>query len=179
MAAVSIPPSPHRIGITTNRRVPLSNIPHAANSPFRAVAAAASKRARSLADETSDGQPPPTKKQAVEEKDSNPRTPPPRRHLEGRILSRRVLEPQPTAFSRKLLAAKDRASGNHNLGNGTTVDEPLESLRQWQKHYRKVFPSFVFYFESVPDDARRQCLRQLAAFSAVSGVSCSRSNDFS
>lgn len=48
------------------------------------------------------------------------------------------------------------------------MDEKLENVRQWQRHYRKAFPEFVFYFESVPHDVRLKCLKQLDALGAVS-----------
>ncbi|KAL1954191.1 hypothetical protein VTO42DRAFT_1547 [Malbranchea cinnamomea] len=42
----------------------------------------------------------------------------------------------------------------------------IESIRLWQKYYRKVFPSFVFYFENIPDDTRYKFSRQIAALGA-------------
>ena len=172
MAAVSIPPSPHAIGSMASRRVPLSNVPNAANSPFRAVAVAASKRVRSQPNATEDipyDEPPPAKKQIIEVERSVPRTPPPRKQpTEGRVFNRRPIDTQLTAFDRKLLAVKDRTVHGRGVKIERNGDEPLDTLRQWQKHYRKVFPSFVFYFESVPEDARRQCSRHLHAFGAVS-----------
>jgi hypothetical protein len=44
----------------------------------------------------------------------------------------------------------------------------LESVRQWQRHYRKVFPQFVFYFESVSNDLRDTFARQVRCLGAVS-----------
>ena len=59
--------------------------------------------------------------------------------------------------------------------------DSIETLLQWQSHYRKAFPDFVFYFESVPDDTRRQCLKDIHAFGAVcksSSASCYYTNYF-
>ena len=173
MAAVSIPPSPYTIGTMTNRRIPLSSVPNAANSPVRAVAAAASKRSRPLdfAREITYGHPPPAKKHIIEVKESQPRTPPPRRQLpakEGAIFNRGPNGAQLTAFDKKLLAVKDNPAPTKPLKQERVAEESLESVRQWQRHYRKAFPNFVFYFESIPDESRKQISRQIAHFGAVS-----------
>ncbi|MCJ1477812.1 hypothetical protein MMC13_006485 [Lambiella insularis] len=155
-----------------NRRVPLSNVPNAANSPFRAVALAASKRSRmqvGSAEGGSHDEAPPAKKQIVEVNRANPRTPPPRKQLqsvEGRGFSRRPQESQLTNFDKKLLAVKDKAVHGKDVTTERAADETLEHLRQWQRHYTKVFPTFVFYFESVPDEARKQCTKHLGTFGA-------------
>jgi regulatory subunit for Cdc7p protein kinase len=157
-----------------SRRVPLSTVPNAANSPVRAIAVAASKRSRPQAgtqeDNVYDG-PPPAKKQIIELNFSQPRTPPPRKPLlptESKVFSKRPIESQLTAFDRRLLAAKDRSVREQVEQTETAADEPYDTLRQWQKHYRKAFPSFVFYFESVNEEARRQYSKRLHAFGAVS-----------
>ncbi|KAI9803582.1 MAG: hypothetical protein M1825_001925 [Sarcosagium campestre] len=46
-----------------------------------------------------------------------------------------------------------------------TIDNN-ETVKQWQRHYRKVFPQFVFYFESIPDDLHRRCSRQVLSLGA-------------
>lgn len=174
MAAVSIPPSPHTLSKMANRRVPLSSIPNAANSPFRAVALAASNRSRIQANNAEDGshdEAPPAKKHIVEVNRSNPRTPPPRRQVqpvEGRVFNRRPQDSQLTDFDKKLLAVKDKAAQGKDVKSERVPNEVMDNLRQWQKHYTKVFPSFVFYFESVSDEARKQCTKQLYTFGAVS-----------
>ena len=174
MALVSIPPSPHTLGSMANRRIPLSSVPNAENSPFRAVALAASKRSRlqsTSAEEKRYDDPPPAKKHIVEINPSNPRTPPPRKQppsAEGRIFNKRPQDSQLAAFDRKLLATKDRVVDAKVAKNERVSDEPMDNLRQWQKHWKKVFPSFVFYFESVPEDSRRQYSKQLHVFGAVS-----------
>ncbi len=110
----------------SNRRAPLSSIPNAANSPYRTVAAAASKRSRVEAglqeDLIYDGQHP-IKRQALETRTSSFRTPPQKQPLlaagDG-LFGKRSQTQKPTAFERKLLAAKDshwKASGH---GRNTT-----------------------------------------------------------
>lgn len=171
MAAVSIPPSPHTLGIMSNRREPLADVPNVLNSPFRTAVGAASKRPRSqsvVAGEVPYGQPP-AKKQIIEIEESVPRTPSRRQGnlVEGRVFNKRPTDSQPTAFDRKLLAVKDKPTHARASKNEKTSDETLETVRQWQKHYRKVFPSFVFYFESVTEDVRKQCSRHIAGLGAV------------
>ena len=176
MALVSMPPSPHTIGSMANRRVPLSSVPNAGNSPFRAVALAASKRSRLqsiCSEEKRYDVPPPAKKQIVEINPSVPRTPPPRKQphsTEGRVFNKRPHDSQLTAFDRKLLAVKDRIIDAKVTKIERVSDEPMDTLRQWQNHYKKAFPSFVFYFESVPEDSRRQYSKQLHIFGAVSSM---------
>ncbi|MCJ1392903.1 hypothetical protein MMC18_005775 [Xylographa bjoerkii] len=154
-----------------NRRVPLSSVPNAGNSPFRAVALAASKRSRiqsTSVEEKRYDDPPPTKKQIVEIDPSVPRTPARKQlpSVEGRVFNKRPQDSQLTAFDRKLLAVKDRAVDAKVTKNERVLDEPMDTLRQWQNHYKKAFPSFVFYFESVPEDSRRQYSKQLHTFGA-------------
>ncbi|MCJ1382373.1 hypothetical protein MMC17_005486 [Xylographa soralifera] len=155
-----------------NRRVPLSSVPNAGNSPFRAVAIAASKRSRLqsiCAEEKRYDGPPPAKKQIVEISPSIPRTPPPRKqpqNTEGQVFNKRPQDSQLTAFDRKLLAVKERAIDAKVVKSERVSDEPMDTLRQWQNHYKRAFPSFVFYFESVPEDSRRQYSKQLHIFGA-------------
>ena len=174
MALVSIPPSPHTLGTMSNRRVPLANIHNAANSPFRAVAAAASKRSRSqntIQEDLAYDEPPPAKKQIIQGAESALRTPPRRQipqHAEGRVFNKRPANSQITAFEKRLLAAKERQAQQKSGRQEKASNENIESIRQWQRHYRKVFPQFVFYFESVPDDVRLRCSKQVVALGAVS-----------
>ncbi|KAF2277144.1 uncharacterized protein EI97DRAFT_375673 [Westerdykella ornata] len=138
----------------TNRRVPLATLQNAANSPLRAPAAG-TKRQRSHASEQRDlpyGQPPP-KKQVVEVDDAEAR----------RYGLPRRSGATPTTLQKKLEAARDtKALSKHTR----TLSENLETIRQWQRHYRKMFPSFVFYFESIPDEVKGKVLRQVLALGA-------------
>ena len=173
MAAVSIPPSPHTHNIMSNRRVPLANVSNAANSPYRAAAVAATKRTRaqSTFGEASYEEQPPVKKHITAADSSNVQTPvrkQPIQPADGKVFTKRPLNSRPTAFERKLLASKERETQQRTVAQEKSAQESLEAVRQWQKHYRKVFPSFVFYFESIPEDIRGRCSRQIVGLGAVS-----------
>ncbi|EOA91646.1 uncharacterized protein SETTUDRAFT_18322 [Exserohilum turcica Et28A] len=124
----------------SSRRVPLANLQNATNSPMRAPPTAG-KRQRSHASEQRDinyGQPPP-KKQMIEVDDAEAR-----RH--GLV---RRSGAQPTALTRKLEAARETKAPSKQAAQRAAQD--LETIRQWQRHYRKLFPQFAFYFDSVSD----------------------------
>ncbi|KAI4143117.1 MAG: hypothetical protein L6R39_004692 [Caloplaca ligustica] len=178
MAAVAVSPAQYQIGIMASRRAPLSSVPNAVNSPYR-VPLAAPKRSRQQADQEDvlDDQQPLAKRIATSNGRLYPRTPPQKQSLqqaEARVFGKRPGNAPPTAFERKLLAAKENkaleaqaASQERRLEKPTRVAaESLEGIRQWQKHYRRVFPTFVFYFESVSDDTRARHSKFIRAFGA-------------
>ncbi|KAL8791692.1 MAG: hypothetical protein Q9195_005699 [Heterodermia aff. obscurata] len=154
----------------SNIRAPLQSIPNAANSPFRPVAAAASKRSRldaGLQEDANHDRQPPAKKQALEARASEFRTPQRKQALnsgEDRLFNRKTQNRKPTAFERKLLAAREVQQADKFEKQEKTASE--EGIRSWQKHYRRLFPSFVFYFESIPDDVRLRCSRQIKSLGA-------------
>ncbi|KAI9848007.1 MAG: hypothetical protein M1838_000679, partial [Thelocarpon superellum] len=157
----------------SSRRQPLSTIPNATNSPYRAVAAAASKRSRSHSSLQRDipyGQQPPAKKHILDGDPANPRTPPRQQaslRLEDRALQQRKPgQPSVTAFERKLVAARDRQERPKQIKPQLAGAEGLETVRAWQKHYRRVFPTFVLYFEGIPDDVRVKLSKQIAVLGA-------------
>lgn len=158
----------------TNRRVPLGDVPNAVNSPFRAVAAAASKRSRAQLEAQEDisyDHQPGAKRQAVEDVRLIQRSTHQKQalqSLEGRIFNRRPTNAQPTAFERKLLAAREDVSKQRVDRKDKVSNEQRGDIRQWQKHYKKLFPSFVFYFESVPEDVRIYCSKYIKLLGAVS-----------
>lgn len=122
----------------SSRRVPLASLQNATNSPLRAPVVGG-KRQRSHASEQRDlnyGQPP-QKKQLIEVDDAEAR-----RH--GLV---RRSGAQPTALTRKLEAARENKSITKQTAQRSTND--LDTIRQWQRHYRKLFPQFVFYFDNV------------------------------
>lgn len=162
----------------SSRRVPLSSNPNAANSPYRSMAAAASKQKRSHATiqrEESYGQPPPAKKQMLDTHQTL-RTPPHQESTqssaEGRVFTRKSNSSQQSVFERKLVAARERERERQSQQTVTkaerTSEENLESIRAWQKHMKRSFPKFVFYFESGPEDSRQKCTKQVIALGAVS-----------
>lgn len=159
----------------SGKRLPLSSNPNAVNSPYRAVAAAAaSKQKRSYATvqrEEAYGQQPPAKKQMINAHQSL-RTPPRQQStqsaLESRIFTRKST--QQSTFEKKLLAAGDRSQQAATKVDKTS-EENLETIRAWQKHYRKIFPTFVFYFESVPEEVRSRFTKQVIELGAVRFIS--------
>jgi regulatory subunit for Cdc7p protein kinase len=98
-----------------------------------------------------------------------PRQQPTQPSAEGRLFTRKSNATQPTAFERKCVAASQKPSQQAAVTKVDKVsDEGLESIRQWQKHIKRIFPKFVFYFESVSEEARLKCTRQVIALGAVS-----------
>jgi len=169
------------MSIMTNRRIPLANNPNAANSPFRNVPSVAGKRTRAQSNDPREhilGQPP-SKKQLIDvDNDENvgsrqfTRQSQNEKEAEGRVFMRKPSNAPMTALERKLLASREKKvvqpvqvdespEKNRKPGDG------LENIRQWQRHYKRAFPQFVFYFESVPDDVRRKMSQQVQMLGAV------------
>lgn len=173
MATLSLSPAPQKIGNMATRRIPLGDVPNAANSPFRAVAAAASKRSRDQLEAQEDFSydlQPRAKRQALQGDRSNVRTSPKKlaaQSTEGRVFTKRSTNAQPTTFERKLLAAKDGRGPQKLERQDKTSQETLDGIRQWQKHYKREFPSFVFYFEGIPEDVRVKCSKCVRNLGAV------------
>lgn len=153
----------------SSRRGPLTSNPNVANSPLRgagaSLAAAYSKQKRSYANmqrEEPYGQPPPSKKQALEHPTQRasaiPRSPSklPRSQVlpQRGISSASTTRPQP----------KDRARVQQT--SRTAQDDHDKEV--WKKHYRAKFPKMVFYFESIPDDVRAKLTKKVTYLGAVS-----------
>lgn len=154
-------------------RRPLANVPNATNSPHRTGLLPA-KRARSGQIEIPYGQPPP-KRQVMEAAEQDSRSPTRSRSTthqnpESRLFSRRSNNTNPSAFEKRLVAARerDRQPLLKGIKGEKQSADTLDTIRQWQRHYRKAFPRFVFYFDSIPEDARRKFSRQVIALGAVS-----------
>lgn len=165
-----------------NRRVPLANNSNAVNSPFRTVAAVSGKRTRAQIGDARDavfGQPPSKKQQLIDlTQDENTAPAAPRQltrqsqaqqEAEAKIFMRKTTNAAPTAFERKLAAVREKKPpAQQKLDpRAQKQGDSLESIRQWQKHYKKAFPQYVFYFESVPDDVRIRVSRQIQFLGAV------------
>jgi regulatory subunit for Cdc7p protein kinase len=173
MAAVSLSPLPHTLSTMASRRVPLLSNPNAVNSPYRGTSAP-TKQKRSYATiqrEDAYGQPPPAKKQALEL--HQPLRTPPRHqntHIpaEGRVYTRKSNTAHQSTYERRPTATRERTTQQLIVKADKTSEENLETIRQWQKHYRKIFPTFVFYFESIPEDVRLKYTKQVIALGAVS-----------
>jgi regulatory subunit for Cdc7p protein kinase len=174
-AAVFIPPSPHDpFTMSTSRaRAPLTSIPNATNSPHRSLSQSIGKRTRQQGPVLQENEPP-QKKQVVEKSvredvPTTPRRKVPPAAARGRVYERDSTTAQPTDFHRKLIASTKEAER-------PSIDPGDHTIRAWQKHYRKVFPTFVFYFDSIPDDIRGRFVKQINSFGAVSLPSPSSRN---
>lgn len=86
-------------------------------------------------------------------------------NTDSKLFARRSNNAVPSAFEKKLVAAREK---ERQPAAKPVKVENLDSIRQWQRHYRKAFPSFVFYFDSMPEETRRKCSRQVTALGAVS-----------
>lgn len=172
MAAVFVPPSP-QTSLNMSARRPLANVPNATNSPHRAGLIPA-KRTRSNQMEIPYGQPPP-KKQVMDVAEQNTRSPTRSKSTayqgtESKLFARRSNNANPSAFEKKLFAAreKERQPQLKAAKGEKPSTDTMDTIRQWQRHYRKAFPQFVFYFDSTPEDVRRKISRQVVALGAVS-----------
>ena len=174
MAAVSLSPAPHNFVGMSSKRIPLGDVPNATNSPFRAVAAAASKRSREQAEANENllyDLQPRAKRQAFDNGRFDQPTPPRRQAsqaMDDRVFDRRPTNSHPTAFQKKLLAAREEKSKQRIEKQEKAANVQMDEVRQWQKHYKKLFPSFVFYFESLPEDLRVNCSKHVKSLGAVS-----------
>ncbi len=162
----------------SNKRAPLASVPNAVNSPFRNVVAANGKRPRTQAGETRElvyGQPP-TKKQIIEISDDDVENiNPKRRNVVPVAAQQKLDEPfskrtnngQPTAFEKKLNAAREkRPLIQQRIDQFQKPSADIESVRLWKRHYKRQFPQFVFYFESIPAELRSKSIRQLQSLGA-------------
>jgi regulatory subunit for Cdc7p protein kinase len=179
-AAVFIPPSPHdpfSKMATSSRRVPLASLANATNSPHRPLTHSGTKRPRSLANLPQQENEPPQKRLAAEKTTrvvAGPVTP--QKHArpsapEGRVFERDHGESRSTAFERKLVAARER---DRTVGQRATktVATPAEehSMKEWRRQYRKLFPTFRFYFDGFSDEAKSRFLRQISTLGGVCRV---------
>jgi len=152
--------SPQAPSAMTSRRQALADIPNAINSPNRGFATLGTKRARSHAADQRElayGQPPPAKKQFLQTDEHEARR--------NALLQKTGNQP-PTALQRKLEAVRD---GRQPVkpAEKRQIQANLEDIRQWQRHYRKVFPQIVFYFDNVPEEIREKIKRQVKNLGSV------------
>lgn len=85
---------------------------------------------------------------------------------EGRVFERGHGESGSTEFQRKLVAARDKTAGLRVTKNVEYTSKE-DTMLSWQKHYRKLFPSFRFYFDGVPEESRSRFLRHIISLGAV------------
>ena len=168
MATVSLSPAQQRLG-NTPRRVPLSIVSNAPNSPFRGQT---SKRTRDQVEAQEEfpwNVQPHAKRQALEGEHVERRTSPRKSILkaaEARVFNKKSNAP-PTPFERQLLAARDLKAQQKVERQDKTNQSTLKGIKQWQEHYRRAFPMFVFYFEGIPEDVRIKCSKYARNLGAV------------
>jgi len=158
--AATLVQSPQAPSAMTSRRQVLADIPNAINSPNRGLAPLGNKRPRSYAADQRElayGQPPPAKKQLLQTEDQEARR--------NSLLQRTGNQP-PTALQRKLEAVRD-ARQPARPTEKRQIQANLEDIRQWQRHYRKIFPQIVFYFDNVPQDICEKVKRQVKNLGSV------------
>ncbi|KAM0562835.1 hypothetical protein ACHAPJ_001675 [Fusarium lateritium] len=137
----------------SSRRGPLTNNPNVANSPLRGASALAgyAKQKRSYATvqrEETYGQPPPLKKQVLDNGVQRPVRSPTRSTRTQVLVQRGVTRPP----------AKERASRPASTATTRDIDNEKEA---WKRHHRAKFPKMVFYFESIPDDVRARLTKRV------------------
>lgn len=180
------PPSPASV---TSRRVPLEPLSNAVNANYQTKRS----RSQSISQQREGNHPekPPVKKQLFEAPELSqpiPRTPvqnradsrvmPPRRGT-NRVRTVGGSPPlfNPLATSQQLqrragVALGGALEGESRPKNSTqaytaTTAEGVEKMRAWKAHYRKVFPTMVFYFESGTEDTVAACVKQAHNLGAV------------
>ncbi|KAL7267660.1 Cdc7p-Dbf4p kinase complex regulatory subunit [Rhizina undulata] len=178
MAQVSIPPSPAAM----SRRAPLSNLPNAVNSHYQSLTATVKRShppsVAAQRDAAAYDNPPATKKQIFEAAPPPPaaRTPVRSRHVDadpkpakkgnGRA---RAAAPPAHATAQQQQVQRKASASNSTKPVAAVNDAPhqnIDTVRQWQRHYRKVFPSYVFYFENIPDDIAYNCKKLIVSLGA-------------
>lgn len=155
------------------RRVPFADVPNAINSPIRA---GAGKRTRIQLDEAHDLDQiqPPAKKQLLDLNQENiePRPGYTLTKVDDQFPKRSPAS-QPTSLERKLAASRAKPPSRSTADETASIQQTrlavdnLESVRQWQRHYRRQFPAFIFYLDAIPDDARSKFSRHIKALGAV------------
>lgn len=168
MATVSLSPTPisthPSIMSTSTRRIPLASNQNAANSPVHksnsALATAFSKQRHtkrayaSLQREEPYGQPPPAKKQLLNDGTEKASKSP--------VRQVKIVRRDPTRSYRDDKAALEKAPKPSQL------EDERARVQQWQQVTRRNFPGFVFYFESVSSEQSAKIVKQLVHLGAVS-----------
>lgn len=185
MATVSVlQPTPVHARQTIDmaaRRQPLAQVPNAINSPFRKdVPNGTANGKRGRAHLGQDAGEPPHKKQiiVISDREDEENVDPRRRQgiaaanaMLDEPFSKRSTAPQ-TSLTRRLAAVQEKKHASTHSQQSKERPQKvhggdnIETIRQWQRHYRKQFPSFVIYFDSVPEETRVKTLRQIQSLGA-------------
>ncbi|KAL7790444.1 hypothetical protein V8C37DRAFT_180098 [Trichoderma ceciliae] len=151
----------------SSRRAPLASNPNVANSPLRApsILAAYAKPKRSFATaqrEEPYGQPPPVKKQALEN-GAQRAVRSPTKPL-ARAPAHIVVPRNSTAVPRPIV--RERSSKTAATSAARASQDVDTEKEAWKKHHRAKFPKMVFYFESIPDDIRAKLTKRVTYLGA-------------
>lgn len=174
MATISLSPAQHQARNTPNRRVPLGINHNAVNSPLQGPAA--SKRSRDQIEAQEEfpwNSQPHAKRPALEAHFQTRRTSPRKQvlqHAEARVFTKKSGNIEPTNFERQLLAARDNRPQQRMERQEKSTNQNLRSIKQWQEHYKRAFPQFVFYFEGLSEDGRIRCSKYARSLGAVSHI---------
>ena len=165
-AVVAVSPLPHSVVPMATRRVPLAQVSNAVNSPRRPIAPTTKRSRSALEDKEDYGNSPVKKRHVIDLTEDAYR----------KVLISQIDEPATrvsnnvtakcatSVFARKLAALK-QPKVEEKQEKVTRAEE--ETIRTWRRHYRKIFPHFVFYLESIPEDISQKMSRQIQALGAV------------
>lgn len=132
------------------RRIVLAENPNLGNSPYPRRSITPVKRTRSYSNAGENT--PPSKRQIVDNKIA-PKTP--------------IRKAAPSKIEKKGQGENKITGRTIKQDRGEADTQSLETVLQWQRHYRKMFPSYVFYFENIPEEAYRRCVRGIESLGAV------------
>ncbi|KAG6014491.1 hypothetical protein E4U54_005224 [Claviceps lovelessii] len=146
----------------SSRRVPLTSNPNVANSPLRGhnTLNAYAKQKRSYATvqrEEAYGQPPPVKKQALDNGSQRAVRSPSKTSRAQVLVQRSAAAARPTLRDRAIKSIQDSTRA---------IQDNEAEKEAWKKHYRVKFPKMVFYFESIPDDIRAKLTKRVTYLGA-------------
>ncbi|KAM0251282.1 hypothetical protein ACHAQJ_008273 [Trichoderma viride] len=151
-----------------SKRAPLASNPNVANSPLRApsILAGYAKPKRSFATvqrEEPYGQPPPVKKQALEN-GAQRAVRSPSKPL-ARAPAHIVVPRNSSAVPRPIV--RERSSRTATTTSTARASQVVDTEKElWKKHHRAKFPKMVFYFESIPDDMRAKLTKRVTYLGA-------------
>jgi regulatory subunit for Cdc7p protein kinase len=155
-----------------SKRAPLASNPNVANSPLRApsILAGYAKPKRSFATvqrEEPYGQPPPVKKQALEN-GAQRAVRSPSKPL-ARAPAHIVVPRNSSAVPRPIVRERSSRTATTTSTTSTArASQEVDTEKElWKKHHRAKFPKMVFYFESIPDDMRAKLTKRVTYLGAV------------
>lgn len=153
----------------SSKRAPLASNPNVANSPLRApsILTGYAKTKRSFATvqrEEPYGQPPPVKKQILENGAQRAVRSPTK--PVARAPTHIVVPRNPSAVPRPVV--RERSVRSATTTSTARASQAVDTEKElWKKHHRAKFPKMVFYFESIPDDVRAKLTKRVTYLGAV------------